>query len=178
MSWLKHLNRAYRESAHRIRERRISLEESPNCEIDLESLDADALVMNFETLVDDRVRSSGKPLPMKCDLVAVYGSECRCHILMIEVKGSGTTRPRRVRDAANQPRNSKRIIEDALEECPVRLPSDLVWEASIVVSNPSQSRAARDENFKTNVEFRRVTGIPLRLVLCGGDVVGHQVDTA
>ena len=177
MSWLRHLDHAYKDSAHRIRTRRIVLQESPNCEINLDSLDAEALVFNFEGLVDRLTKDSGGRPPRRCDLVAVSGSETDCQILMIEVKGSGTTRPRRIRDAANQLRNSKRIIEGALENCEIQVPSGPQWNASVVVPNPSQSQAARNEVSKTNAEFRRATGMPLRLVLCGDDVVGHQVDS-
>lgn len=176
MSWLKQLNRAYRDSVYRIRNRRIILRESPNCEIKLDSLDADALVLDFEGLVDRRTKGTGESPIRKCDLLAVYGSDASCHILMIEVKGSGRTRPRRVRAAAVQLRNSKRIIEGAMKECSIRLPDNLTWEASIVVSNPSQSRAARNEMSMTNAEFRRVTGIPVRLVLCGGDAARQHGD--
>ena len=171
MSWLERLNQVYENSPYRLNERDLTLPESPNCEVNLRSLDEDALVLDFEKLVDDRARSLGNALPKKCDLVALFRSDSNCHVLMIEVKGSGSVKPRSMRRAAEQIKNTKRIIERAMKTCDVEFPKATDWDALIVVNNPSQSHIARNETSRIVADFRRDTGIGLRIEECGVDVV-------
>lgn len=169
MSWLKRLSQVYQDYLYPAR--RVTLPESRNCEVNLRSLGADALILNFEKLVDDRVRTSGHRLPKKCDIVAVHGSDVLCRILLIEVK-SGETRPfKTAAEAADQLMNSKRIIEESVPECEVRVPNDLAWDAVVVSGRMDQQLLTRSEMSKIVAGFYIRTGILLRLVRCGEDVM-------
>ena len=171
MSWLQRLNRIYDHGNYRLHGRRVTLPESEDCEINFESLEEGALILNFERLVDGRKANLGALLPKKCDLVAIYGSEASCHILLVEVK-TGETRPfKTAREAADQLQSSKRIIEEAIPDCVVRVPNDLVWDAVVVSGSIDQQLMTRSEMPKIVAGFYTQTGILLRLVRCGDDVM-------
>ena len=172
MSWLKRLSQVYQDYLYP--DRSVALPESRNCEVNLRSLDADAVVLNFEKMVDDRTRTSGNLLPKKCDIVAVHGSDVLCRILLIEVK-AGVTRPlKTAAEAAVQLKNSKRIIEESVPECDVRVPNDLVWDAVIVSGSIDQQLMTRSEMPKIVAGFYTQTGILLRLVRCGDDILAGR----
>ena len=166
MSWLKRLSRAY--SSHRYRSRRVTLTESPDCEVNFDSLGSDTLILNFEQLIDD---SMGRPLREKCDIVAIYGSDANCHILLVEVKAGQRRRVQSTKKAADQLMNSKHLIETAMTGCKIEVPNTPTWEAVIVVGRSSQREITRDKMSAIMRRFRVQSGIPLRLVRCGDDVM-------
>ena len=177
-SWLDRLHRMYRRSSYRYTSFQVRLKESPSCVADFTSLPHDSLLLNFENIVDDWKRKRRQPLVEKCDILAVGGTAERMDIVMVEVKGGESTRPRVVEKASSQLANSKRLIECAIRRCKWDLPETRTWRACVVMRGVDQRSIARNEASGIYARFRRETRVSLQVALCGQDIGGVLNDPA
>lgn len=174
MSWLRELNRIYQSSPYRCRARHVTLDESPACAANFESMASDALILQFEKMVDDRDEAAGGAMRAKCDLVALQGDEFCVDIVLVEVKAGVSQRRRTIRSHFSRARQqlieSVSIVHEAIQSCTIRLPNRRIGYAVVVLDGAQQESIARDVLSNVNVDFRRKTGFRLFIARCNDDI--------
>lgn len=175
MSWLHELKLKYRTSHYVYQTRCVRLRESPDCCVDFSSMDSDAIVLNFEQMVDDRADAEGSDHPPKCDLIAIQGTASRVDVVLVEVKAGTSEYPpdpeKALCKAMTQLRTSLHIVRDELENCKIHPSAQVNHHAVAVLSSAGQVTFVRDRLPQFLAEFSRDTGgIQLTVALCGDDI--------
>lgn len=175
MSWLNELNRYYRTSRYVYPNRRFHHDDSRDCCINFETADPDAIILDFEKMVNHRAESEGKDHPPKCDLLALQGTESRVDVVLVEVKAGTAAYPPPCMESAllkamRQLRKSVCIIQRELDDCEIGLPNEVNRQAVVVMRTPGQRQIRRDVFSAAIAEFRVHTGFRLQIALCGEDI--------
>ena len=176
MSWLDDLNLRYRIGRYRRDTRCVYLlDDSPDCCVNFDTLDADAVILDFEPMVDDCADARGEDRPRKCDLIALQGTESRADIVLVEVKAGTTSHPppdpvKDLRKAMSQLRRSAYIVQTELVSSEIRLPDRVNRHAVVIFGALGQAQIRRDVSSMTIAAFRRKTGFRLEIARCGEDI--------
>lgn len=174
MSWLRRLRSHFDSSPYRCADRRVCLDESPDCEANFDGMAPDAVILQFEKMVDARDLSAGGALRTKCDLIAVQGNESSVEIVLVELKAGQSQGQRAIRSqfsrARHQLEKSVAIIQEEFENCRIQLPRRRIGHAVVLLAGARQETVARDVLSNVNVRFRRETGFRLSIARCGDDI--------
>lgn len=173
MSWLRVLNRVYRDSPYACPSR-YCCHESSECSINFAKMRPDAIILHFENMVDDRDIAAGESKRSKCDLMALQGTDHRVEIVLVEVKAGVSASQRTIREtfrsARSQLAESTVIVREEIANCVIRLPNRIIGYAVVVVKGASQETIARSTLANVSAEFRRKTGFRLEIARCGEDI--------
>ena len=175
MSWLNKLNRYYRTSRYVYPNRRFHHDDSPDCCINFGTTDPDAMILDFEKMVNHRAESEGKDHPPKCDSLALQGTESRVDVVLVEVKAGTANHPPPSMESAlstamRQLRKSVWIIQRELDDCEIGLPNEVNRQAVVVMRAPDRGQIRWDVFSEAIADFRVHTGFRLQIALCGEDI--------
>lgn len=175
MSWLDELNRKYRAGHYAYQTRCVYLDESPDCCVNFSTMHQDAVVLNFECMIDDCAELQSRAHPPKCDLMVLQGTESRIDIVLVEVKAGTSTYPppdpaKALGKAMTQLRRSVYIVRTELANSETSLPDRVNRHAVVVMRAPEQGQIRLDLVSMSIAEFRRQTGFRLQIALCGEDI--------
>lgn len=177
MSWLRNLNHIYRDSPH-VCSSRVCSHESSECSVSFAAMHPDAVILHFESLVDDRLIVADQGLRSKCDLIALQGTDHCVEIVLVEVKAGVSASQRTIRatfrKARSQLADSAVIVREEIADCAIRLPNRLIGHAVVVVKGADQETIARHTLANVSAEFRRQTGFRLQIASCGDDIA-HRI---
>lgn len=174
MSWLRMLNRVYRNSRYARPSRCVYVHES-DCEVNFKAMHRDAIILDFEQMVEDSERTpGGATKTKKCDLVAVHGNESHLLVVLVEVKGGKTKRERAITQDFDKAREqlvaSVLIVKNEVKHCEAIEPPRIIGHAVVVVRGVRQETVVRNVLSSVNADFRRETGFRLSIALCGDDI--------
>ncbi len=181
MRWLDYLNLKYRISRYAYLTRCVYLDDSPDCCVNFDALDTDAVILDFESMVNKCAEARGQDHPRKCDLIALQGTESRVDIVLVEVKAGTTSNPppdpeKALCKAMSQLRHSAYIVRSELANSAIRLPDRVNRHAVVIFRAPGQAQIRRDVSSMTIADFRRKTGFRLEVARCGEDI-GQLIHT-